>query len=693
MILSPLKPSIHIRWRVVTAAFILLLTVISILGYMFWLAILKGLPSAEALGQRNIALTSRIYDRNGELLYKFYKDENRTLVKLEDVPLYVRYATIAAEDRDFYTHHGFSLKGITRATVDYLKERKISGGSTITQQLVKNALLSPEQTLTRKIKEIIIATNVEKKFSKDQILEMYLNEVSYGGTAFGIQEASRLYFAKDVDKLNLAEAALLAGLPKSPTSLSPFGTAPELANERKNHILDLMVENNFISKDQGAKAKEKPINFAPNTIEMKAPHFVMYVREILAQKYGEDYLEKGGLEVKTTLDTNIQKLAEKAVSEELKKISYLNVTNAAALVVKVKTGEILAMVGSKDYFDQENGGNVNVLLRPRQPGSSIKVINYAYALANGLTPATILNDEPAIFNIDGQPPYIPKNYDGKYRGKITLRSALAESRNIPAVKVLNTIGVKNMLKLGRQMGITTWNDDSRFGLSLTLGGGDVKMIDLAKVYSTIANYGQQADTISISEISDSSGKNIYKNDCTEKCASKKVLDPRVAFILTDILKDNSARSPAFGSHSALTIPKHPEVAVKTGTSNNLRDNVTIGYNQDYLVAVWVGNNNNSEMARIASGITGAAPIWNKIMQGILGDSESLAWTSPEGVKIVDICPLTGTLPCGGCPTKGEWFFEENTPKNHCTNDMLAKEENKITRNSREFREQFWQALE
>src|SRR3989344_5553133 len=295
---------------------------------------------------------------------------------------------------------------------------------------------------------------------------------------------------------------------------------------------------------------------------MKAPHFVMYVREILAQKYGEDYLEKGGLEVKTTLDTNIQKLAEKAVSEELKKISYLNVTNAAALVVKVKTGEILAMVGSKDYFDQENDGNVNVLLRPRQPGSSIKVITYAYALANGLTPATILDDKPAVFNIDGQPPYAPKNYDGKYRGKITLRSALAESRNIPAVKVLNTIGVKNMLKLGRQMGITTWNDDSRFGLSLTLGGGDVKMIDLAKVYSTIANYGQQADTISISEINDSSGKNIYKNDCTEKCASKKVLDTRVAFILTDILKDNSARSPAFGSHSALTIPKHPEVAVK-----------------------------------------------------------------------------------------------------------------------------------
>lgn len=642
-----------------------------------WFWIFKDLPKASELTSREVALSTKIYDRNGELLYQIYKDENRSLIQIGDISMKVRLATLAAEDAEFYYHPGFSLRGIIRAVLKYVEEDKVTGGSTITQQLVKNALLTNEKTLRRKVRELVLAVMVEQKYSKDEILEMYLNEVSYGGTAYGISEAAKVYFEKDVNELTLGEAALLAGLPQSPTHYSPFGSTPEAASSRQREILRLMRINKFITEDQERAALNEEITYAPNKIDIKAPHFVMYVREQLVEKYGEEAVEKGGLSVTTTLDLTIQEATQEAVTAEVEKLTRLNVGNGAALVLNPQTGEILAMVGSKNYFDTANDGNVNVLTRLRQPGSSIKVVNYAYALANGYTAATILKDSPISFSVAGQPPYSPQNYDGRYRGNISLRSALAESRNVPAVRVLASYGVGKMLALGAEMGITSWQDPSQYGLSLTLGGGDVKMIDLARVFATIANQGKRPEIISILEVKNSKGKTLYEAGIAERSQKwPQVIDSGVAFILTDILRDNAARTPAFGSRSALVVPGHGEVAVKTGTSNNLKDNVTIGFNQNYLVATWVGNNDSSPMSRIASGITGAAPIWNRIMTNLLADTANHDWEVPENVVQVEICTITGTLPCLGCASRKEWFLRGTEPTTHCSNMVTEEEKEK-----------------
>lgn len=609
----------------------------------FYITIFKGLPSPKDLTSRPLQVSTKIYDKNGVLLYKIFKDQNRTLVSLSDIPLHVRLATLAAEDAEFYSHPGFSIRGIIRAAVRNVEKGELSGGSTITQQLVKNALLTPEKTLARKIREVILAMDVERVFTKDQILEMYLNEVSYGGTAYGIKEGSEEYFSKEVKNLTLSEAAYLAGLTVSPTKLSPFGENPELAKDRRDEVLKLMRINKFITVEQEEEAKKEEIKITPGNKDIKAPHFVMYVRQILVDKYGEDMVEKGGLEVTTTLDYEVQKMAQAAVKDEVDKLKNLKVGNGAAIVINPQTGEILAMVGSRDYFDP-NGGNVNVALRLRQPGSSIKVVNYSYALSHGFTPATILDDSPTIFNVAGLPAYTPRNYDGEYRGKITLRSALAQSRNVPAVKVLASYGVTKMIEQGRLMGITTWSDPSMYGLSLTLGGGDIKLIDLAQVFATIADMGKKKDITAITSV-----KN-YKGEILEKSGGSsfsEVVDPRVAYQLIDILKDNDARAPEFGTRSYLVIPNHPEVAVKTGTSNDLKDNLTIGFNQNYLVAVWVGNNDSTPMSRVASGVTGASPIWNKIMVNLLGNSQSKNWEIPDGLIKKD------------CYGRAEYFLKEN----------------------------------
>ncbi|HTK03251.1 MAG TPA: PBP1A family penicillin-binding protein, partial [Alphaproteobacteria bacterium] len=607
------------------------------------------LPSPKELDTRTPEISTKIYDKHGLLLYKIYKDKNRTIVPLSKISTNTRLATLAAEDAEFYDHSGFSIKGILRATVADLQHGSLQGGSTITQQLVKNVLLTPERTITRKIKEIILSIEVEATYSKDQILEMYLNEVSYGGTAYGIEEASESYFGKKVEDLNLAEGAFLAGLPKSPTAYSPFGQTPDLAFARQKEVLHLMVVNKFINKDQEQEALNTKINFIQNKKEIKAPHFVMYIRQLLVDKYGEEMVEKGGLEVTTSLDLGIQEVSEKIVKEEVDKLTKLRVGNGAALVVNPQTGEILAMVGSKDYFDIKNDGNVNITTRIRQPGSSIKVVNYAYALAHGYTPASVIDDAPITYSIPGQSPYSPKNYDGDFRGKITLRQALAESRNIPAVKLLASYGVDKMIDLGTKMGITTWDNPSQYGLSLTLGGGGVHLVDLAQVYSTIANYGKKPDLMPILEVKDYNGKTLDKYESK----SSQVLDPKVAYSLIDILKDNFARSHSFGLNSALVIKNHPEVAVKTGTSNDLRDNLAAGFNQDYLVVTWVGNNDNSPMSHIASGVTGASPIWNKIMSAILNGKPSIDWKVPEDMIRVN------------CLGRGEWFVKNQVPKNYC----------------------------
>ncbi len=668
----------------------------------FWFFVLKDLPSPKTLVTRNIDVSTKILDRNGVLLYKIYKDENRTIVPLSELPSQVKLATLAAEDAEFYEHPGFSVKGITRAIFRNLEKGELTGGSTITQQLVKNALLTPEKTLTRKIQEIYLALRVEASFSKDQILEMYLNEVSYGGTAYGIEEASEAYFGKDAKDLNIAESAFLAGLPKSPSKYSPFSGNFEAGISRQKDVINLMRINKFINEDQMKEADNYKLTFISSKKDIKAPHFVMYVRSLLAEKYGEEVVETGGLEVVTTLDWEIQKLAEEVVKKEVDSLKRLHVGNGAAVVLDPATGEVLAMVGSYDYFDAEGDGNVNVTLRPRSPGSSIKIVNYSYALSHGFTPASIIDDALVTFPLPGQAPYTPKNYDNTFHGKVTLRSALAQSLNIPAVKVLNSYGVANMIEQGKKMGITTWEDSSRFGLSLTLGGGEVKLLDLAQVYATVANYGKKNDIVTVKKVTNYKGKTLEENTCTppkddfreflvsadevqaagknSDCKSEEVLDPRVAYQLIDILKDNNARAPTFGRNSQLVISKHPEVAVKTGTSNDLRDNLTIGLTRDYVVAIWVGNNDNSPMSRIASGLTGASPIFNKIMTPLLSEKQSYAWAIPPGLSKIGICSYTGSLPCGGCPTRTEWFLQEKLPAKACrTEQIIAFQEEKERR--------------
>lgn len=646
----------RINFRVIVVIFLLLSA-----GLWTYTYILKDLPSPQELTKRDPEVSTKIYDRNGILLYKIYKDKNRTIIPLTNVPNHVRLATLAAEDAEFYNHPGFSVKGILRALSQDIQNRALQGGSTITQQLVKNVLLSPERTLTRKIRELILSIQVETNFTKDQILEMYLNEVSYGGTAYGIESASESYFGKSVKDLSLGEAAFLAGLPKSPTSFSPFGQNPDFAFDRQREVLHLMKVNKFISQETENKALAEKITLSPNRTEIKAPHFVMYIRQILVDKYGEDVVEKGGLEVVTSLDINVQEVSEQIVKSEVEKIRNLNVGNGAAMVLDPQTGEILAMVGSKNYFDSAGDGQVNVLLRLRQPGSSIKLINYIYALSNNYNPASLIDDSPITYVIPGSPPYSPVNYDGKFKGRVSLRTAFAESRNIPAVKILASYGVDKMIDLAEKMGITTWEDRSNYGLSLTLGGGAVKAIDLAQAYATVANSGKKPDLLPILEIRNYKGKVLEKNSPS----NTQVLDPRVTFMATDILKDNHARAGEFGLNSYLVVKNHPEVAVKTGTSNDLRDNWTVGYSQNILVLTWVGNNNNAPMSRIASGVTGASPIWNKIITTLLAEIPSIDWTTPAGVSKINICQNTGSLPCDGCPTRQEWFLDEKKPTRAC----------------------------
>ena len=628
--------------------------IIGTLGVSAWYFIFKGLPSPHELVTRKVNATTSIFDRNGILLYQIYKDQNRTPVALLQIPQTVKNATLASEDVNFYNERGFSLKGILRALVANITNKSISeGGSTITQQLVKNTLLTNEKTITRKIKELVLSIEVEASFSKAQILEMYLNQVSYGGSAYGIEAASKLYFNKDVSQLDLAESALLAGLPKSPTTYSPFGENPDLAIQRERQVLQLMADNGFISNATKDVALSEKINFASPNVDLKAPHFVMYVRQKLVDAYGEEMVESGGLNVITTLDYSIQQMAQKAVTSQVENLKGLHVTNGAAIVIDPTTGEILAMVGSKDYFDIKMDGNVNVVTALRPPGSSIKIVNYAYALTHGYTPATMLLDEPITFKAPGSSPYSPVNYDGKFVGNITLRNALAESRNIPAVKILASYGVQNMIDLGQKMGITTWTEKNTYGLSLTLGGGATKLIDMARVFATVANYGNRPPIQSILMVSDYKGNSLPVVCDNENCEKEQVLDPRVTYQLIDILKDNNARAPEFGAHSALVISKHPEVAVKTGTSNDLRDNLTIGFNQKYLTAVWVGNNDNSSMSRIASGITGAAPIWNEIESQLLATQPATAWNIPEGLVQTP------------CINKNEWFLSGTDTKKIC----------------------------
>jgi len=599
--------SLKIRYFIFGFSICLIVIIIN-QAYIF----VKELPSPREIGKSNYSLSTHLFDRKGKLLYEIYREQNRTPVKLDQLPVFIIQAMIAIEDKDFYLHKGVAVSGgILRAAKEIIFNNSLQGGSTITQQLVKTALLSPERTIKRKIKEIILALWAEKIYSKNRILEMYLNQVPYGGAAHGIEEAAKVYFGVHARDLTLEQAALLAGLPQAPSLYSPY-VNPALAQKRRNEVLRSMQSQGFISQTVSNKLQSTKLEVVPPRTNIKAPHFVFYVKSQLEEKYGIRQVEEGGLNVITTLDLDIQEEAEKILKEELEKVKELNVSNGAILVTRPSTGEILAMVGSVDYFASPSGA-FNVTTALRQPGSSIKPIMYSLALEKEYTAASIINDTAIIFNIPGSTPYRPVNYDGKTHGNVPLRYALANSFNISAVRVLNTIGVNNFINHAKKMGISTWTDSNRFGLSLTLGGGEVTMIDMAKAFGVFANEGNRVNLTSFNRIVTSSDNLFYQYSPM----SVKVIDAGNAFIINDILSDNFARRWAFGSNSALEINGF-KVAVKTGTTDEKKDNWTIGYTPDYIVAVWVGNNNNQPMnPYLASGITGAAPIWNRMMSFLL----------------------------------------------------------------------------
>jgi penicillin-binding protein 1C len=583
-------------------------------GFIF----LNSLPNPRELSQREIPQTTKIYDRNGVLLYQIYANENRTLVQLSSIPKNLINATIAIEDKDFYHNPGFDVNGIARAALADITGKPIQGGSTITQQLIKSTLLTPEVSISRKIKEIVLAFWAEKIYSKNEILEMYFNQVPYGGTAWGIEAASETYFGKNVKDLDLAQSAFLAGMPQAPTTYSPYGDNPNLWKQRQKEVLIKMQELKYITKDQENQALNEGLAFQPPQIPIYAPHFVMYVKDLLIQKFGLPLVEKGGLIVKTSLDLNLQNKAQDIIAEEVNNDAYLNLTNGAALVTNPGNGDILAMVGSRDYNDP-NDGAVNLTTSLRQPGSSIKVVTYSAALGDGFTAASILDDSPITYIIPGSQPYSPVNYDGKFHGRVPLRIAFANSFNVPAVKTLQKIGISNMVNLAKKMGITTWGDPDQYGLSITLGAAEVKMTDMAAVYGTIANLGKRVDLDPFLKVTNHNNEVLYQK---QEELPNQVIDAGIAFIVSNILADNSARSLEFGINSPLNIPGHT-VSVKTGTTDNKRDNWTFGFTPQYLVAVWVGNNDNSPMSPyLASGITGAAPIWNKIMNLLLPNNAS-----------------------------------------------------------------------
>ena len=595
--------------------FAVLISAISVFAYFA-----RDLPTPEKLNERQVIESTKIYDQSGEhLLYEIHGEEKRTVIPLGQVSPHLIQATLTAEDDDFYIHKGIDFKAILRAGWSDIKEGGVrQGGSTITQQFIKNSILTPERTFSRKFKELILALELERRFSKNEILEMYLNEIPYGSNAYGIESASQTFFGKKASELTLAESAVLASLPRATTYYSPFGSHPEALEGRKEYILDRMASLGYITAEEAEEAKETEIVYSENREGISAPHFVIYVKELLAEKYGEDFIERGGLKVYTTLDFEKQEIAQEIVFEMTKNYpGSFNAHNAALLAVNPKNGHLKAMVGSRDYFDLENDGNVNVTLRARQPGSSFKPFAYAKAFQKGYTPDTLLFDITTSFGEQGGKEYIPQNYDNKEHGPVTMRTALANSFNIPSVKTLYLAGIDETIDLAHQMGITTLEERSRFGLSLVLGGGEVKLIDEVQAYGVFANDGILAERVAILKIEDKQGKILEE---WKEEDGKRVLPEQIARQINSVLSDNNARAQTFGSRNYLTLNEKP-VAAKTGTTQDYRDAWTVGYTPSLVSGVWVGNNNNSKMIN-APGSSAAAPIWQAFMQKALATEET-----------------------------------------------------------------------
>lgn len=625
-----------------------------------------GLDQLPALlGRHHPAETTQIYARDGEtLLYELVDPSGgrRTVVPFERIPQVLKDATVAVEDAGFYQNPGVDLRGIMRALIqNYRSQSVVSGASTITQQLVRNVLLTPEErtavSFDRKIREAFLAYRVSREYSKAQILSLYLNEVYYGNQAYGVEAAAQGYFGKHVWELTPAEATMLAGLPQAPTQLDPLGNLAG-AKARQQITLDLMVKYGYLKPQQAAAIAAAPLQFAPRTSNLVAPHFVYYVKQLLEQRYGPDVLYRGGLRVVTTLDLYWQTEAQRIVAQRVAELRRRNATNAA-LVMLSPDNQILAMVGSADFNDPAIDGQVNVALAPRQPGSALKPIVYAAALQQGWTPATVIWDEPTVFKSADGTSYAPRNYDDSWHGPQRLRMALANSLNIPAVKALEYVGVERFVEQAHAMGITTLNDASVYGLPMALGAGEVRLLDLTNVYSTFGNQGRFREPLAILRISNSRGQVLERAAPSE---GRPVLGPhsaQIAYQITDILSDNPARWYMFGRGNVMELPDERPAAVKTGTSNEWRDSWALGYTPDITVGVWVGNSDNSKMQEVA-GVNGAGLIWRDLMVAYHAGRPVRAFSPPDGLVKVPVCASTGGLASDACGSRLEELFVAGT---------------------------------
>ena len=613
------------------------------------------LPDFASFHDRKVVESTKIYDRTGKtILYDIHQDVKRTLIPFENISPDLKNATIAIEDAGFYQHHGIEPKSILRAIFANITGGGFKqGGSTITQQVVKKTLLTDEKLITRKIKEVILSFKLEQAFSKNEILAIYLNEIPYGGNVYGVGEAARVFFDKDPRDLTVAESAYLAALPNAPTYYSPYGSHRDKLEERKNFVLKRMHDLGFITDTVYEGARISKVTFIPKEPRgIKAPHFVEWVKEYLAAKFGEQAILENGYKVITTLDYDLQKKAEDAITSHAKKMeeSY-GAKNMALVAIDPKNGQVLAMVGSRDYFDTKNEGNFNVALSyNRQPGSTFKPFAYATAFKKGYTPETVLFDLPTNFSTDCDPLgiplspstkkedcYMPQNYEGGYRGPLSMRSSLAQSRNITSVKTLYLAGVSDTIQTAHDMGITSLNDPSRYGLSLVLGGGEVSLLDITSAYGVFANDGIRNPAKSILRIEDSTGKIVEEF----APSNKEVLDSEIARKITSILSDNTARTPTFGATSALYFPNQ-DVAVKTGTTNDYKDVWTVGYTPNLVVGMWAGNNDSSSITKGNSAAATVSVVWHSFMQTALATIPVERFIAPEQEDITSLpAPLQG----------------------------------------------------
>lgn len=636
--------------------------------YTFW-----DLPSIDSLPNTYMTPSVRITDRNGQLLYEILPQEGgrNTVLSIENIPRCLKDATIAVEDKNFYSNPGIELTGIARSLwINIRGGETVAGGSTITQQVARNLLLSEnertERTIRRKLREAVLAWQLTRKLTKDEILALYLNQMNYGGMAYGVEAASQTYFGRPANELLLPECALIAGLPQAPGAYNPF-TNPDLAKERQGVVLGLMERNGFITHDELISAESTPLSFNPAPYPLEAPHFVWIIKDQIDRLILQGVIDPNqSLAVRTTLDLGHQHLAESVLARRIAEfkahdgaISH-NVNNAALVVLDPTSGEILALVGSADFFDESIHGALNMAIMPRQTGSAFKPFIYALALdpsrSNGWTAATPIIDVSTTFTIRDGTPYTPLNYDEKEHGVVSVRHSLGSSLNIPAVKTLQKVGIENTLDLAKRLGITSLERADQYDLSLALGGGQVSLLELSTAYAALANSGVYTGNISLLDIHDADGNLLYTAD--EK-PPLQILDPRLTWLISNILSDDSARSIGFGPDSTLKLDR--TAAVKTGTTTNFHDNWTIGYTPELLVGVWVGNSGYEAMHNV-TGLTGAAPIWHEVMRGLLQGRPDHPFARPDGLIQVEVCDFSGLLPSPLCPhTRTEWFIAGTEP--------------------------------